>query len=414
MRVIVIGGGIGGLTAALSLHQLGIRVQVYEAAANINALGVGINLLPHSVRILDGLGLLPALRATAIETAALSYYNKLGQLIWTEPRGLGAGYPWPQFSIHRGDLQMILLEVARERLGDAAIVTGHTLEAFEARGERVAVRLADRERGTSVTDEAELLIGADGIHSTVRRQFHPDEGPARFSGRYLWRATTRSAAFLGGRTMIMAGHQDQKFVAYPISRKAFDAGGSLTNWIAELAVPGVVPPRSDWNRRVPAATFRERFAAWNFGWLDVPRLIDGAEAIYEFPLVDRDPLERWTYGRTTLLGDAAHPMYPIGSNGASQAILDARALADALQAESRQEVALQRYEQERLPATARIVRLNRQNGPEQVMQMAEERAPQGFTDIETVISRHELEEIALRYKQTAGFDLEALKTAPRG
>ena len=413
MRVIVIGGGIGGLTAALSLHQLGIPVKVYEAAANITALGVGINLLPHSVRVLDGLGLLPALRATAIETAALRYYNKLGQLIWSEPRGLAAGYPWPQFSIHRGDLQMILLDVARQRLGDAAIATGHTLESFEDRGERVSVRLADRERGMTVTDDADLLIGADGIHSTVRRQFHPDEGPARFSGRYLWRATTRSAPFLAGRTMIMAGHQDQKFVAYPISKRAFDEGGSLTNWIAELAVPGVVPPRSDWNRRVPAATFRERFAAWNFGWLDVPGLIDGADAIYEFPLVDRDPLERWTHGRTSLLGDAAHPMYPIGSNGASQAILDARALAEALQAESRPEVALRRYEQERLPATAKIVRLNRQNGPEQVMQMAEERAPQGFTDIETVIPRHELEEIALRYKQTAGFDLLALKTAPR-
>jgi 2-polyprenyl-6-methoxyphenol hydroxylase-like FAD-dependent oxidoreductase len=403
MRAVVIGGGIGGLTAALSLHQLGIQVRVYEAAARITALGVGINLLPHSVRVLDGLGLLPALRATAIETAALSYYNKLGQLIWTEPRGLAAGYPWPQFSIHRGELQMILLAAAQERLGADAVVTGHALESFEARGERVACRLADRERGVVLDDEADLLIGADGIHSTVRRRFYPDEGPASFSGRYLWRATTPSAPFLGGRTMIMAGYQDQKFVAYPISKAALDAGRSLTNWIAELAVPGVVPPRSDWNKRVAATVFRERFANWKFGWLDVPALIDGAESIFEFPMVDRDPLPVWSRGRVTLLGDAAHPMFPIGSNGASQAILDARALADALAEERDVPAALARYEAQRRPATAAIVHSNRRHGPEIVLDMAEERAPQGFARVEDVFAPGELEGVAASYKQIAGF-----------
>jgi 5-methylphenazine-1-carboxylate 1-monooxygenase len=257
--------------------------------------------------------------------------------------------------------------------------------------------------------EGDVLIGADGIHSVVRKSFFPHEGVPRFSGRILWRAVTEAAPFLTGRSMIMAGHQDRKFVAYPICPETAARGRSLVNWIAELTVGGEEPATRDWNRVADRAVFAGEFAGWNWDWLDVPALIAGAAETYEYPLGDRDPLPRWSIGRVTLLGDAAHPMYPVGSNGASQAILDARALTDALAAADGDGIAaLQRYETTRLGPTSAIVLANRRNGPEQVMQIVEERAPQGFDDLDVVISRAELEAIAAEYKQIAGFDRDAL------
>jgi 2-polyprenyl-6-methoxyphenol hydroxylase-like FAD-dependent oxidoreductase len=408
--VAIVGGGIGGLATALALHAQGIDCTVFEAVEQVRPLGVGINLLPHSVRVLSGLGLQPTLAAAAVETAELAYFNKHGQPIWSEPRGLAGGYAYPQFSIHRGRLQMILFEAASARLPAGAIRTAHALTGFEDGGGLVTLRFADRTGAPRAPVRARAVIAADGIHSTVRRAFFPDEGPARFSGRMLWRATTRARPFLSGRSMIQAGHQDQKFVCYPIQQVP-DADGRVTiNWIAELRVPeGTTPAREDWNKRVDASVFREPFARWTFDWLDVPALVDGAEAIYEFPMVDRDPLPRWTHGRVTLLGDAAHPMYPIGSNGASQGILDAEAMAEAMASSgfparsTDPAAALARYEDARREATGRIVLSNRGNGPDQVMQIAEERAPGGFAHVHDVIPRAELEAISARYKQLAGF-----------
>ena len=411
MHIAIAGGGIGGLTLALALHQRGIDCTVYEAAREIKPLGVGVNLLPHSVKELSELGLRDALAATAIETASLTYYNKHGQTIWSEPRGLAAGYPVPQYSIHRGELHMILLEAALSRLGPERVVLGHQLTGFENRGERVQMgfsRLAD---GRSVSAEADVLVAADGIHSAARRQMWPHEGAPRYGQRVLWRGTTEGQPFGDGRSMFMAGHPDVKFVAYPISRKLHEQGRSRINWIAELSIPGDTPPRQDWNQQVDASVFAKPFEGWRWEWIDIPALIRGAGAIYEFPLVDRDPLTHWRQGRVTLLGDAAHPMYPIGSNGASQAILDVRSLADALAGEANVGAALDAYEADRLPKTAKIVLLNRQNGPEQVMQIAEARAPQGFKHIHDVMPREELEGIAARYKQVAGFATSQLHKA---
>lgn len=402
--VIIAGAGPGGLTTALALHAQGIPVQLFEAVATLKPLGVGINLLPHAVRVLDGLGLSPKLDAIAIQTAELCYFNKFGQRIWAEPRGRAGGYAYPQYSIHRGLLQMLLFETAQERLGSTSVQTGYTLVSGQQIGDGIVVRFQRRD---GVTEEVmgSCLIAADGIHSAARRQLYPDEGGPIYSGRILWRAISLAPPFLTGRTMIMAGHQNQKFVCYPISPDYERDGKALINWVAELNVPNWMPPKQDWNRQVDKARFAEPFQSWRFDWLDVPALIDSAEAIYEYPLVDRDPLPRWSHGRMTLLGDAAHPMYPIGSNGASQAILDAEAIANLLATTDDVVQALAQYEAERLPPTARITLANRQNGPEQVMQLAEERAPNGFTQIEEVISRQELEEIAARYKQTAGFSV---------
>lgn len=309
---------------------------------------------------------------------------------------------------------MLLAKAVRERLGKDAIVTGMVLESAQQDGDVARAHFRSRKDGALHTVVGDAVIGADGIHSALRKQLYPTGDEPRFSGRMLWRAVTEAQPYLDGRTMFMAGHQDQKFVCYPISAPHHRKGRSLINWIAELAIPDATLPATDWNRSVDKSVFADRFSDWRWDWIDIPSIIDGAQAIYEFPLVDRDPLPRWTKGRLTLLGDAAHPMYPIGSNGSAQAILDARCLADCLaQAKAGNpralETALLEYEAERLPRTAGIVLRNRMNGPEQVMQMAEERAPNGFSDIADIIPEHELQTVSLRYKQLAGFDPAALR-----
>ncbi len=412
MRIVIAGAGIGGLTLALSLHQIGITPILCESVREIAPLGVGINVLPHAVRELCELGLEERLGATAIPTAALAYYSLHGQLIWQEPRGRAAGYAWPQFSVHRGQLQMLLLTAVRERLGAGAVRTGHAYLDHDQTVHGIEARFL-RPDGSTETIAADLLIGADGIHSALRARFHPQEGPPLWNGAILWRGITEAPPFLGGRTMIMAGHETQKFVAYPISRQARYAGRAVINWVAELKFPpDHAWRREDWNREANRADFLPAFAGWHFDWLDIPALIAGAEHIYEFPMVDRDPLPRWTHGRATLLGDAAHPMYPIGSNGASQAILDARVLTRELRRHGPTPEALAAYEAERNPATARIVHANRGQGPEQVMQLVHQRAPEGFTAIADVLSQTELEEAAGAYKRLAGFDRETLNTRP--
>jgi 2-polyprenyl-6-methoxyphenol hydroxylase-like FAD-dependent oxidoreductase len=265
--------------------------------------------------------------------------------------------------------------------------------------------------GADIAVETDLLIGADGIHSGLRHLRYPQEGLPHYGGRILWRATSRARPFLSGASMIMAGHQHHKFVAYPISSVG-DDGLQTINWIAELTV-AQMPGREDWNKEVDRAVFAAQFADWKFDWLDIPQLIASTERVFEFPLVDRNPLPAWSFGATTLLGDAAHPMYPIGSNGASQAILDVDALARCIATEPAVPAALVAYEKTRLPATASIVLANRGNGPEQCMQMAEERAPQGFARVEDVFAAGELEGIAARYKAVAGFSREAVSALGR-
>ena len=408
MKISIIGGGIGGLTLALMLKARGMAVQVFESAAQVRPLGVGINVQPSAIVELAALGLLPQLDALGVRTAEVCYFNRHGQRIWSEPRGLAAGYRVPQFSIHRGELQMLLMQTALQRLGPQAVHCGQ--EAVAVDPDSASVTLLDRDSGRTRVERADAVISADGIHSAVRRQFYPNEGPPRYSGRVLWRATTVGKPFLTGASMVMAGHADQKLVTYPISRRHADQGESLINWIAELKVPGDTPPKSDWNKEVALDVFAGPFEAWRWDWLDVPALFRGASTYYEFPMVDRNPLPRWTHGRITLLGDAGHPMYPIGSNGATQAILDARSLVDQLAGADVAGVpaALERYQDDRLPKTARIVMANRAQGPDHVMQVFEERAPEGFKRVHDVASQAELEDIARGYKQIVGLDIETV------
>ncbi|AUX20358.1 hypothetical protein SOCEGT47_008260 [Sorangium cellulosum] len=412
MRVLIAGGGIGGLTAALSLHAAGVEAQVVEAAREIVPLGVGINLLPHAVRELTELGLADELAATGIPTAELVYYDRFGDRIWGEPRGIAAGYRWPQVSIHRGELQALLLAAVRRRLGASSVRTGLAVERHEQTGDLVRVALRDRASGAIEEVVADVLVGADGIHSSVRAALHPGEGPPRWNGVQMWRGVTEAEPFLTGRSMIMAGSNlTAKFVAYPISRDAELRGRAAINWVAEVRVgEGASVAPESWTRRGRAEDVLPHFAAWRFPWLDIPALIAGAPAIYEYSMVDRDPLPSWGAGRVTLLGDAAHPMFPIGSNGASQAILDARALAFELATALTPEEALAGYEAERRPATSELVLANRAMGPERVLALVEQRAPHGFARIEDVLSREELEEIARGYKRTAGFLIAELNS----
>ncbi len=409
MKIIIAGAGIGGLTAAMCLHRAGHDVQVFEAVSEMRPLGVGINIQAGAVRILCGLGLEPALAATAIETRELRYANRHGQTIWADPRGRHAGLPWPQFSIHRGELQMILVHAAQEMLGADRIRLGRRIADFAQHGATVTARFADREGAIVEEATADLLIGADGIHSAVRARYYPNEGPPKWQGILMWRGVTVGKPYLGGATMVQAGHHNQKFVCYPISRAHAERGEALINWICDLHMgDGALPSREDWNKPGRLEDFLPRFADWNFGWLDVPDVIRNAHTILEFPMIDRDPLPRWSHGRITLLGDAAHPMYPIGSNGASQAILDGEAITQELAVGDDPEAALRRYEERRLPPTARIVESNRRKGIDVMLDIVEQRAPQGFTDLESVLPSDELEKIVGDYKKLVTQDRETL------
>lgn len=415
MKIVIIGGGIGGLTTALSLHNAGIPCVVFEQSEQIRELGVGINILPHAVRHLAELDLLDGLDRVAIRTAELIYTNRFGQEIWRERRGLAAGYDVPQFSIHRGRLQLALYDAVRERLGDSAVVTGHRLIGFAQDRDGVTARMVDR-AGNSLPDvHGDVLVAADGIHSTVRAALYPDEGEPRWNGILIWRGATDWPAYLTGHSMIIAGGTRAKLVLYPIAAGQ-TVGTRLTNWAVNVQIAdGSTPPprREDWarsGRRDELTAHLESFATPH---LDVRALVAATANIYEFPMCDRDPLPRWSHGRVTLLGDAAHPMYPNGSNGAGQAVLDAVSLAAQLRRHDDVVAALRAYEEERLPTTAQLVAMNRAGGPELVIDEVERRAPDGFDQLGDVVEPDELKDIVNGYAKASGFALQQInRVAP--
>jgi 5-methylphenazine-1-carboxylate 1-monooxygenase len=411
MKVIVVGGGIAGLTLGLSLQQAGIEVRIYEAISDLAPLGVGINLQPAAVRELTELGLGTPLERAAVDIRGLVFFNRLGQLICSEPRGVSAGYKWPQYALHRGELQFLLLRATRERLDDDGFRDGLRLASFEQNSRRVVATFADSTSQTIVTDEADILVGADGIHSKVRRLLYPNEGEPRFARQLLWRGATRGEPFLDGHTMVIAGHLDRRIIVYPI------AGGEqnsqpLTNWVCQTTVPNDAPPRENWNRRATHDRVLQLFGEWRTPWLDMPALIRRTPEIYELPPVDRDPVQAWTFGRVTLIGDAAHPMQPTGAQAGSQAIIDARTLTAALLDVSDPIDALCRYDRKRRPIMNDIVLRNRRLGPEGVLQLVEERAPNGFDRIDDVVSRAEIEAISASFTAAAGLDVETVNGAP--
>ena len=417
MRVLIAGAGIAGLTTALSLHAAGIEARLVDSAAELKPLGVGINLLPHAVRELTELGLGAQLEAAGIATSEQAHFDTRGRLIWSEPRGRSLGYAWPQYSIHRGELQMMLLAAVRDRLGPEAVRTATTVTGFTERDGSVEVTLSSRSNEPVVPVTADVLLGADGLYSTVRAQLHPAEPPPRWSGVMLWRGTAEGAPFLSGSTLAIAGSTTTvKFVAYPIARRAGadqHSGGALINWVAEVMIGGADPPsRPDWNREGRLAEALPYFNGWTFDWLDVPDLMTRTAEILEYPMVDRDPLPFWGRGRVTLVGDAAHPMYPIGSNGGSQAIIDARVLARELASAATPAEGLAGYEAARLTAVNQIVLANRNMPVDQVLDMVSARAPDGFDRIEDVLAPAELAALRDAYRATSLQDVAALNSRP--
>ena len=407
MKVIIAGGGIGGLVTALSLHQDGHEVKVFESVEEVKPLGVGINLLPHAVRILTNLGLLEKLEKIAVETKELIYANRYGQIFWDELRGKFAGYKWPQLSIHRGKFQLLLLEEVVNSLPENALFTNCHFQSYEELNDKVVVTFINKTSKEIVCkEEGDILIGADGINSALRKILYPYEGDVVFSGNVLYRGTAMMDPFKNGATMAMIGSLKQKMVIYPIGKVQPD-GRQQINWVANLKeAEGTKLTIRDWNREVGKDKLLDLYRTWQFDWINVPGMITKTAQIFEFPMSDRDPLEKWSFGRVTLLGDAAHPMYPIGSNGASQAILDAEALTRAIRVNTSVINALTDYDNERGQATAKVVLQNRLKGPDYILDLMEERFPNGFQPSE--IPLDELKKVMYQYKQIAGFDIQTL------
>jgi len=406
--VIIIGAGIGGLTLGLMLHRAGVPCRIYEAAPELKAVGVGINLLPHASRELVGLGLERALADVAVTTREYCFYNRFGQFIYKEPAGRFAGYDVPQFSIHRGDLQMVLLDAFVARAGADRVITGWRCTRADAASG--TAHFEDAQTGAPLpAQQGRAVISAEGIHSVLRKQLYPDEGPPLYSGVNMWRGVTRWKPFLSGASMVRVGwHHPAKLLIYPIRNDVDADGRQLVNWVVDIETPQY--SKRDWNKRGNLDDFIHILEDWRFDWLDVPAFIRSSDVLLEYPMVDQDPLPRWSFERLTLLGDAAHPMYPRGANGAAQAILDCRALADALVANADPVAALKAYEDKRLPATTQVVLTNRKAPPDAILYEVYKRTgDKPFTNIDDVISKEELIALSESYKRVAGYDKERLK-----
>lgn len=405
--VIIVGAGIGGLNLALNLHKAGISCRVFESVTEIKPLGAGVNLLPHAVKVLDDMGLVPALAEVAVTTKEAAYFNKFGQFVVSEPAGRDAGYNWPQFSIHRGDLQFVLIDAVKERMGADAIQLGYRCTGATQTDSGVSVNftLAD---GSTTTVNGSVVIGCDGIHSVIRKQLYPNEGAPRYSGVNMWRGTTPMKPFLTGASMTRVGWLSVgKMVIYPVRNNIDGQGTQLVNWVAEIEAP--YPANRDWNGKGRLEDFFPAFADWHFDWLDVAGMIEKTENILEYPMVDQDPLPRWSFGRISLLGDAAHPMIPRGSNGAGQAILDAPCLTEQFKKFGINEKALTEYDRIRVKATGDVVLMNRVAPPDTILKEVHDRTGgKPFDNLDDFITREELLAISNKYKSIAGYKVEDL------
>jgi 2-polyprenyl-6-methoxyphenol hydroxylase-like FAD-dependent oxidoreductase len=409
ITVAIVGGGIAGLALALGLKRKGLSCEVYESVPEIKELGVGITLLPHGMRELAALGVQDKLEAAGIENLESVFFNRYGQYIYSEPRGRHAGYAVPEVGIHRGKLHRILFDETVTQIGAEHIHTGHRCVGVDQDETGATVHFVDPTTGHARPSvRADVVVACDGINSAIRKQFYPDEKMA-FSGINTWRGVTKHKPILTGKSYMRVGSiETGKMVIYPIVDNIDADGNQLINWMAEIQRDAAV--MNDWNQSGKASDFLDIFKDWKFDWLDVPALIANAEQILEYPMVDKDPVSQWTFGRITFMGDAAHPMYPRGSNGSAQALIDARTLADELSKASDPQAALKSYETLRLAPTAKIVLTNRATPPDFIIMKADELSGgKPFANIDDLISQDELRAISEHYKQVAGFALEPLK-----
>ncbi|MGZ0177666.1 MAG: flavin-dependent oxidoreductase [Acidimicrobiales bacterium] len=411
MTVLIAGGGVAGLTMALTCHQIGVPAVVLESVRTLAPLGVGINLQPNAIRELIDLGLGEDLNAIGIEATEWALVGRNGNDVWSEPRGRRAGYRWPQYSVHRGELQMLLYRTVIDRLGSDAVRTGHRVTGYRTTPDDVTA-LVDTRDGGSTEISGSVLLAGDGLHSAVRSQMYPDQPEPQWGGAVLWRGAAYGPPIRSGASFTLVGSLDQRFIHYPISAPDPETGLQLQNWIAELAFdPSEGWRQSDWNRQVDVDTFLPAFEDWQFDWLDIPSLVRGAPAVWEFPMVDRDPVDHWVDGRVCLVGDAAHVMYPVGSNGASQAIVDARVMGAMFLDHGVNADALQAFESTLIEPLSSLVLRNRGNGPVGILGLVDERCGGVFDDIDDVIPRAEIEAFMANYKAAAGFAIDELNNA---
>ncbi len=410
--VLIAGGGIGGMVTALTLHQIGVPCIVFESAAELRPLGVGINLQPNAVRELHDLGFGNDVLATiGIAAREWALVGRNGNDVYAEPRGLLAGYRWPQFSVHRGQLQMLLYKAVRDRLGPETVRLGQRVQGYR-NSEHGATALIESSTGQRHEVQGRLLVACDGLHSAIRAQMHPQQPPIQWGGAIMWRGTTPGVPIRSGASFVGVGSLRHRVVLYPISEPDSATGLATINWIAEITVDNSGGwHQGDWNRRVALSEFAHHFDGWNFGWLDVPTLLRGANEIFEYPMIDRDPVPTWVDGRVALLGDAAHVMYPVGSNGASQAIIDARVLGAEMLQHGVTSAALRAYDQRLCGPVSALVLRNRGSGPFGILGLVDERCGGIFDNIDDVIPAAEREAFMAGYKQAAGFAIETLNAA---
>ena len=412
--VIVAGAGIGGLSVALTLHQVGVPCVVFESVADIKALGVGINLQPNAVRELYDLGFdSELLDSIGVQTREWVLVGLNGREVYSELRGLKAGYNWPQYSVHRGKLQMLLYRAALERLGAASIRTGLKVTGYRNQPDRSGVTvLLESRNGTRSEVEGSLLIAADGLHSAVRQQMYPQQPPIQWGGAIMWRGVTRGKPIRSGASFIGLGTHRHRVVFYPISAADPVTGLADINWIAEITVDNSSGWRDgDWNKQVRHEDFLHHFQNWNYDWIDIPAMLLGAPEVFEYPMIDREPVPTWIDGNVALLGDAAHVMYPTGSNGASQAIMDARVLGAVMLEHGLNCTALEAYDRQLCPEMSQLVLRNRGAGPFGLLNLLDDRCGGVFDNIDDVIPKAERDEFMLRYKTAAGFAAEKLNAA---
>ncbi|MCP1209340.1 flavin-dependent oxidoreductase [Devosia subaequoris] len=413
-RVLIAGGGIGGLALALTLHQIGVPFTVYEAVRQLAPLGVGINIQPNAVRELFDLGLgQDDLDSIGVPSREWALLGRNGNEIYSEPRGLEAGYNWPQYSVHRGQLHMLLYRTLVARAGADSVRLGHEVTGYTRNSDGSVTAQIRRAEGDITHVSGRLLIGADGIHSNVRAAMHPDQPPIHWGGAVMWRGTTLAQPIRSGSSFVGLGSHRQRIVFYPIGAADPETGLAVTNWIAEVTQDNSEGwKNAGWFRRVEIAEFAHHFADWRYDWLDVPDMLSRADIAYENPMIDRDPVSTWQDGPVALMGDAAHAMYPTGSNGASQAIIDARILGAMMIAHGVNADALAAYDEKLCGPVSELILRNRGAGPFGLLNMVDERCGGVFDDIDAVIPAEERAEFMARYKAAAGFAIEQLNAAP--
>jgi 5-methylphenazine-1-carboxylate 1-monooxygenase len=411
MDIAIVGGGIGGLTLALALHKENVpaKIRIYEAAPEFKPLGVGINLMPHAMKVLTELGTLDALAKVGVEPKEFMFFTHHGQFVYREPTGYAAGFKYPHYSFHRADLHQVLYEAVIERLGRDVILMNHRCVRSEEGGDRVTLHFVDANGKEQKSHQADIAIGCDGIHSALRKQFYPNEGPPVFHGINIWRGVTRAKPFLTGGSVTRVGglYTTSKLGIYPIRNNIDDEGNQLINWFAEVVTDVQYPV--DWHKAGRMEDFYPIYKDWSFDWLDCAALIRNSDFILTYPMVDRDPVTRWTFGRVTLLGDAAHPMYPRGGNGGAQSIIDAVTLAELLKNTKDPVEALKTYDTTRIPTTSQIVMKSRTAPPDLIIDTVEKHTGgKRFENLDDIISQDELREIAQGYYRTAGQDLDTV------